>query len=177
MKRFIFSLVMVSAVISVWSCATPPIAPRPDVPKILTALQDDINKAVQSIEPSLVYAEIGSGRNVFGMTGLVLSSSGEIMIPVYLKKDSYDRVEVWLSDNEYEASLVQSDERLRVSIIKINAETPLTPVNFAVVLIPSLTMSVSYMTSGLTVETVGMMSFIASASFRLRPGEYFPLPT
>ena len=140
MKRFIFGLVIFASAISGWSCATP-IEPRPDLPKILTVLQEDINKAVKSIEPSLVYAEIGSGRNVFGMTGLVLSSSGEIMIPVYLKKDSYDRVEVWVSAEggsasggnytEYEASLVQSDERLRVSLMKIQTEAPLTPVSFA----------------------------------------------
>src|SRR3989339_865381 len=139
--RFIFYLIMLSAVISGWSCATPPVEQKPDVPKILNALQDDINKAVKIIEPSLVYAEIGSGRNVSGMTGLVVSSSGDIMLPGYLKQDSYDRVEVWVSAEggsasggnytEYEASLVQSDERLRVSLMKIQTEAPLTPVSFA----------------------------------------------
>lgn len=131
MKRFVFSLVIFSAVMAVWSCATPPVEQRPDVPKILNALQDDINKAVKSIEPSLVYAEIGSGRNVSGMTGLIISSGGDVLLPMHLKQDSYDRVQVWLNDNEYEATLVQSDERLRVSIMKIQAEAPLTPVNFA----------------------------------------------
>ena len=129
--RFIFYLIMLSAVISGWSCATPPVEQKPDVPKILNALQDDINKAVKIIEPSLVYAEIGSGRNVSGMTGLIISSGGDVLLPIHLKQDSYDRVQVWLNDNEYEATLVQSDERLRVSIMKIHPETPLTPVNFA----------------------------------------------
>ncbi|MBI5778949.1 MAG: PDZ domain-containing protein [Planctomycetes bacterium] len=131
MKRFIFVLAMVTTAIFVWSCSAQPIEQKPDVPKILTTLQDDINQAVKAVEPSLAYAEIGSGRNVSGMTGLVISSSGEILLPAYLKKDSYDRVEVWLNDTGYEASLVQSDERLRVSIMKIQVEAPLTPVNFA----------------------------------------------
>jgi len=131
MKRFIFGLIMVLAVLAGWSCAAPLVEQKPDAPKILTSLQGDINKAAKVIEPSLVYAEIGSGRNMFGMTGLVISSTGEILLPVYLKQDSYDRVQVWLNDTEYEATLVQSDERLRVSIMKIQTEMPLMPVNFA----------------------------------------------
>ena len=42
MKKLIFGLVMGSVIMAGWSCATP-IEPRPDVPKILVTLQDDIN--------------------------------------------------------------------------------------------------------------------------------------
>ncbi|MEW6027292.1 MAG: PDZ domain-containing protein [Planctomycetota bacterium] len=151
-KRFVFYSVMVLTAAFIWSCASAPAEQRPDVPKILAALQEDINKAVKAVEPSLVYAEIGSGRNVSGMTGVIISSSGEVLLPAYIKSDSYDRVQVWVSTEGgsppegearpnggasggnytgYEAMPVESDERMRMSIMKIDVETPLTPVNFA----------------------------------------------
>jgi S1-C subfamily serine protease len=126
MKRFLFGLAMTAVVLAGLNCAT-----APDAPAMLNSLQGDINRAVKSLEPSLVYAEIGGSRNVAGVTGLVISDTGQILLPVYLKQDSYDRVQVWVNENEYEASFVQSDERLRVSIVKIQAETPLTPAVFA----------------------------------------------
>lgn len=127
----IYSLLIVLTIFFGWSCTTAkPSERKSDAKKILVSLQDDINKAVKIIEPSLVYAELGGGRTISSMTGLVISSDGQIFLPTYLKRDSSDRLQIWMNEKEYEASLIQSDDRLRISIVKIQTETPITPVNF-----------------------------------------------
>ncbi|MFH1231472.1 MAG: PDZ domain-containing protein [Planctomycetota bacterium] len=129
--RLIYSVVIVLAIFFGWSCTTAkPPEQKPDTKKILDSLQDEINKAVKIIQPSLVYAELGGGRSVSNMTGLVISPDGQIFLPTYLKRDSSDRLQIWMNEKEYEASLVQSDDRLKMSIVKIQTDIPLTPVNF-----------------------------------------------
>ena len=76
-----YSLVIVLAIFFGWSCTTAkPPEQKPDAKKILDSLQVEINKAVKIIEPGLVYAELGGGRATAGMTGLVISSDGQIFI-------------------------------------------------------------------------------------------------
>lgn len=131
MMRFLYSVIVVLAIFLVWSCtATKPPEQKPDAKKILASLQDEIGKAIKIVEPSLVFAEIGGGRSVSSMTGLVISTDGQIFLPTYLKRDSSDRLQIWMNEKEYEASLLQSDDRLKISIVKIQTDIPLTPVNF-----------------------------------------------
>jgi serine protease Do len=128
--RRIFIIVISLLVFSGWGCATKLPEQKPDANKILSSLQDEINQAVKTIEPSLAYAEISGSRSVSSMTGLVISPEGQILLPAYLKNDPSDRFKIWMNEKEYDASFIQSDERLQISIVKIDTEIVLTPVNF-----------------------------------------------
>jgi S1-C subfamily serine protease len=117
-------------IIAVTGCSAPPPEQKPDASKILTSLQEEINKAVKGIEPSLVYAELSGARSVSSMTGMVISSDGKILLPTYLSRIGVtERVQVYLQEKEYEASLVQADDRLKISIVKIQTESSLSAVN------------------------------------------------
>jgi len=112
-------------------CATKIVQVQPTPMETMVALQQEIAKTVKLVQPGLIYAELNSGKNVSNMTALALSADGQILLPIELKKDASNRIQVWINEKEYEASLVQSDDRLKISIVKIEPETPLTPVNFA----------------------------------------------
>ncbi|MDI6787739.1 MAG: PDZ domain-containing protein [Planctomycetota bacterium] len=131
MKTIFYFIFIAIFIISGWNCTTKPVEQKPDIQKIFSHLQENIATIIKNIEPSMIYAEIGGGRTVSAMSGVILSSSGDIFLPTFLKRDAPERIQVWLNEKEYPAILVESDERLKMSIVRIQPDTPITPISFA----------------------------------------------
>lgn len=113
------------------------------------AMQSVVEKAEEKTAPSVVYVKLkelnnkDDSRNIpmgamsFGqgspsyksLQGIVLSAKGHILIPEEVKPDEAGRIEVLVGDAEYPARIVKVDDKLKMTIIKVDAEEELMPLD------------------------------------------------
>lgn len=104
---------------------------------VLSAFQEVVNMIGKRVSPSVVYVEViratetrfGPSTRSVSMAGIVLDPDGQILLPTCLidKNIEIREISVWVNDEEYKASLVQTDKRLNISIVKTRDKVKLTP--------------------------------------------------
>jgi serine protease Do len=130
-------------------CATPSGPDATAGRSTFNNMQAAVIEATQQAEPSVAYvvlqsSESSGGRSytIGGTTissggggrdkayaGLVLDEAGHILVATLLKADTLIRASVWINEEEYTAHLVKADEGLGISILKIDADGPLHPID------------------------------------------------
>lgn len=96
--------------------------------KIIATFPEIVESVSSIIKPSVVYVKVtNTQRGYLELNGLIISQDGQILIPLYIKRDELEKVQVWVDKDEYDALLVQSDERYSISILKIEPKTSLKP--------------------------------------------------
>ncbi len=76
----------------------------------------------------------GSGRPSGGeqaLQGIVLAEDGYVVVGEKLDEERFDRIEVWVGDRVYPARLVQVDNQLDMSLLKVDADAPLAAFDFS----------------------------------------------
>jgi serine protease Do len=70
----------------------------------------------------------GAGAN---LNGLILTKQGHILVPKAIKPEQTKRIEVWVGEKEYVAKFVKAEEQLNMSVLKIETEDTLHPVDLS----------------------------------------------
>ncbi len=109
---------------------------------ILASIQMAVDETSQELAQHVVYVKTtggGRGRRRFrfrgrsfspgggGVTGIILSPEGHILIVNKLNQEKLERIQVWVNDKEYEGKFLKADDKLRMTVIKIEPENPLEP--------------------------------------------------
>jgi len=115
MKKLIFTLLVIG--VFTMGCMSM------DGIKILNSIEQVQEDIYQKIKPSVVYVEVKyiGANQPYGYTGLVIDTEYNILMQVDLQKDKIEKISVWVDKQEYEAKLVQSDEK---QLCYIKAELP-----------------------------------------------------
>lgn len=118
---------------------------------VFETMQAAVTEASREIEPSVAYIELqtsgssgtrtitigggtfttgGSGGRNKTYAGLVLDEQGHLLVATALKADTLIRATVWIGDEEYAAHLVKTEKELGLSILKIDTDQALRPIDF-----------------------------------------------
>jgi serine protease Do len=63
------------------------------------------------------------------LNGLILTKAGHVLVPKVIKPEQTKRLEVWVGEKEYVAKFIKADDQLGMSILKIDTEDTLSPVD------------------------------------------------
>jgi serine protease Do len=103
----------------------------------LRAIGEATDRVASSLEPSLVFVEVtvsgggGGGRprgpapggsQQVGITGLVLTSDGTLLLPVALPKDQVQDLKVWSAGKEYKAEVLKVEDKLQMTLVRVQSE-------------------------------------------------------
>ena len=113
-------------------------ASAPEGGRLLRAIGEVTGRVAASLEPSLVYVEAtvmgagggGGGRRgpapggsqQIGVTGLLLTSEGTLLLPVALPKDQVQDLKVWSAGKKYRAEILKVEDKLQMTLARILAE-------------------------------------------------------
>jgi len=118
--------------------------------EVFASMQAAVSDAASAVAPSVVLVNIdgskGSGRGLSlsysggsmhrysgggsrTSTGIILDSTGNILVPNVYDPESAGRITVWVGDSEYHAKVVKADNLLEMTIMRINPEEELVPLS------------------------------------------------
>jgi serine protease Do len=63
------------------------------------------------------------------LNGLILTKAGHVLVPKVIKPEQTKRLEVWVGEKEYVAKFIKADDQLGMSILKIDTEDTLYPID------------------------------------------------
>lgn len=63
------------------------------------------------------------------MTGVIVTTNGYVIIAEAVDPGAVTRIEAWIGDDEYSASVVKSDRQLGLTVLKIDVDEPVKPLN------------------------------------------------
>jgi serine protease Do len=93
-------------------------------------------KSLDAVKNSLVLFKVeetgGDSRDnnrTASFSGIVLSEEGHLLAPYTIRPNSGNRIEAWIGDQRYLARALKYDETLGMTIVKIQPEAPLTPLD------------------------------------------------
>jgi serine protease Do len=115
---------------------------------VLKAFESAVTDATKDVEQGLVVIKIKTeqaksrqmGMFSFGdamggssgtLNGLVLTKAGHILVPKLIKPEQTKRMEVWIGEKEYTAKFVKADEQMGMSVVKIDTEDLLYPIELS----------------------------------------------
>lgn len=126
--------------------APPPAASVPDGPTLLARLRAATAAATAEVRQSLLYVEASApvrgplpGRpgprppgnapqiQKVGMTALVLSADGRILLPLAVQESQVERVQAWVDGAPCDVSILQVDARAGLTVAQVHTDRPLTP--------------------------------------------------
>lgn len=70
----------------------------------------------------------GAGGN---LNGLIITKAGHILVPKVIKPEQTKRIEVWIGEKESVATFVKADEQMNMSVLKIETEDTLHPIDLS----------------------------------------------
>lgn len=70
----------------------------------------------------------GAGGN---LNGLIITKEGHILVPKVIKPEQTKRIEVWIGEKEAVATFVKADEQMNMSVLKIETEDTLHPIDLS----------------------------------------------
>ena len=136
-RKLVWGLMICLGVcLSIGGCAAPE---KLEGKQVLNLLQETVDEIGKMLEPSVVYVEITIGGRQYQMNALALDTSGKFLLPFAIPANrresvSIERISLWVNQEEYQAELKESDNRLQVSLITITPKEKetltLTPVKF-----------------------------------------------
>ena len=116
---------------------------------VLKAFASTVENATKGLEQGLVVIKIRAeqakaqqiGMFTMGdpfaasfagtLNGIILTKAGHVLVPRVIKPDLTKRIEIWIGEKEYSAKFVKTDESLGMSILKIDTEDKLSPVDIS----------------------------------------------
>lgn len=116
---------------------------------VLKAFEEIATEAPKGVEQGLVSIKIetdqvkSTQRGMFNLTealgggpggnlnGLILTKEGHILVPKAIKPEQTKRIEVWLGEKEYVAKFVKAEEQMNMSVLKIETEDTLHPIDLS----------------------------------------------
>lgn len=115
---------------------------------VLKAFESTVEDATKGVEQGLVAVKIRTeqarsqplGMISFGdafsssagaLNGIIVTKAGHVLLPKALKPETTKRIEIWIGEKEYSGKFVKADEQLGMSILKIDTEDPLSPVDLS----------------------------------------------
>lgn len=116
---------------------------------VLKAFESTVEDATKDVEQGLVVIKIRAeqaktqqmGMFTMGdpfaasfagtLNGILLTKAGHVLAPRAIKPDMTKRIEIWIGEKEYSAKFVKADEYLGMSILKIDTEDILFPVDIS----------------------------------------------
>lgn len=116
---------------------------------VLKAFESTVADATKDVEQSLVAIKIRTEQakmqqsgmfmisdpfaSAFAGTlnGIILTKAGHVLVPKVIKPDMTKRIDIWIGEKEYTAKFVKADEQLGMSIVKIDTEDKLSPVDIS----------------------------------------------
>lgn len=116
---------------------------------VLKAFQSTVEDAAKDVEPGLVVIKIRTepakpqqmGMFTMGdafatsfagtLNGIILTKAGHVLVPKVIKPDLTKRIEIWSGEKEYSGKFVKADDYLGMSILKIDTEDKLSPVDLS----------------------------------------------
>jgi hypothetical protein len=116
---------------------------------VLKAFESTVANATKDVEQGLVAIKIKTdqakpqqmGMFMMGdpfassfagtLNGIILTKEGHVLLPKVVKPDLTKRIDIWIGEKEYTAKFVKADEQLGMSILKIDTEDTLSPVDIS----------------------------------------------
>jgi len=111
---------------------------------VLKAFESTVNDATTEVEQGIVSIKIkteqakptqmdmfmrGNASGGGALNGLILTKAGHVLVPKVIKPEQTKRMEVWVGEKEYVAKFVKADEQLGMSVLKIDTEDTLYPID------------------------------------------------
>jgi S1-C subfamily serine protease len=112
------------------------------------SLQSAVVEASEAVKDSIVLVtlsgpKISDSRNMIfsggslrpaeggskTMTGIILSTNGYVVVPEAVNPNDVTRLETWIGDTEYSARIVKSDSQLGMTILKLDVDEPVKPLD------------------------------------------------
>jgi len=120
-------------------------AAEPDGRAVFRAMQKAVMSTGAMLEKSLVHIEMSglvkgakkrrtfrgmrSPNSLHLVTGIILDKEGHILMPLDIDPEKLERIRVWLDDTEFAGTFIQASDKLKMSVIKINTDIALTPLD------------------------------------------------
>lgn len=116
---------------------------------VLRAFESTVTEVTRGLEQGLVAIKVRTEqakpqqRGMFIMNdpftaafagtcnGIILTKAGHVLLPKVIKPELTKRIEVWIGEKEYSGKFVKADEQLGMSILKIDTEDLLSPIDIS----------------------------------------------
>ena len=145
------SLLLLTSSLFFASCATPPppLSEAERGRRYFQRMQEAVIESTAELTPSIAYVIVqttGSAPRSYSIGGTSISSTrsrdkkiagwvldqeGHILVAMPLKPDQIGHTTVWINQEEHHARLVKTDEGLGMSILKIESDQPLQPIDLS----------------------------------------------
>ncbi len=149
MKKGYAGWVMLAVVSALTGCVDTGVMRATHGKTVLKAFESTVADATKDVEQGLVVIKIRTDQvkpqqmGMFTMgdpfaasfagtlNGIILTKSGHVLLPKVVKPELTKRIDIWIGEKEYTAKFVKADEQLGMSILKIDTEDTLSPVDIS----------------------------------------------
>jgi len=97
----------------------------------LVSIKIETEQAKATSRNTFNFAEMFGGGAGGNLNGLIISKEGYILVPKMIKPEQTKRIEVWIGEKESVAKFVKADDQLNMSILKIETEDTLYPIDLS----------------------------------------------